>query len=124
MKFMLIAASLLFSLNSYAAKLWTDISVRDFVYLTSELKIQNSDVIFEKSAKMIVLEISPMPVINVFLYRVKADICPSATSTSELEMYNVRQRRGTTTIGIELLKKCEMEIYVEKTDLGTLSLFN
>ena len=124
MKIFLITFLLLVTTSSFAARIWSSISVEDNVYLVRDLKIQNSELLLEKSSKMKVIEISSMNMINVYLYKAKMESCPLPSETSELELYVVAQRQGQITIGIELLRNCSLEIYVEKKDHKSLSLFN
>ena len=125
MKLVLITLIMISFANAdVAARLWSSIAVEDTVFLAQDLEIHNTDLLLPRTSRMRVTEVSSMDMINVYLYKVKAESCSHPSATSELELYTVQQRRGQTTIGIELLKNCRLEIYVEKKDHKTRSLFN
>lgn len=126
MKFVLFTFLIVMSANAFAARIWSSISVEDQVYLVRDLKIVNSNLTLPRSSKLRVTEITSMDMINVYLYKVRAESCPMPNETSELDLYiyNVPQNRGQITVGIELLRNCSLEIYVEKKDHKTKSMFN
>ena len=125
MKFLIyIISFFVISFNSHAARTWANISIEDSVFLAKDLQIVNSELSFNRSARLKITEISLMEMINVYLFKAKAETCSLPEATSELELYYVSQSSGKTTIGIELLKNCILEIYVEKKDFRTTSLFN
>ena len=125
MRFLTISLLILLSsVNAYAVRTWANISAEDQVFLVNDLAIKNTDLTFSRSSQLKVTEVTLMSMINVYLFKVKADDCGKPKAVSELELYKVTSSSSSTTIGLELLKNCQMEIYVEKRDFQTPSLFN
>lgn len=124
MRILIITICFLMVLPAFAARTWTSIEAGDQIYLISDLQIKNTNLLLKRNSSLRVKEVVPMDLISVVMYKVQAISCPGPSLTSELDLYSVRQATGSVTVGIELTRGCVLEIYVENTDLQTLSLFN
>lgn len=117
-------AIFLVSAHTFALQQWSNLNEGINYKLQKQVIIKNSNLTFEKDDYVKILEKVNLDMLNVLLFKVKALSCSDSQQTSSLELYDYKNNENEIiTIGIELAKMCELEIFVEKKDLLKLSLF-
>jgi hypothetical protein len=122
---LLIATVVAFQVSSvFATTNWSQVTSGSQYYLQNNLTISNTSTTFSKGAKFVVTERTPLSMIKVEMFKIKALECADVDAVSELELYEIPQSNGKKiTVGIELGEECELEVFVELKDLYSRSLF-
>lgn len=122
--FLRLAALFCFVISSSHASDWIDLNFEDNYKLTKNIKLTISDeasIVISKDDKWQLLEVVPLPMINVELYKFDWLECRTDVTT-QMEIIDPRDLKNDPSVGVQL-DNCYLEVFVETKDLGTLSLF-
>jgi hypothetical protein len=109
------------SLSSIAATLnWSDLVEGSKYKLSKKINFQNidSNISFPKNTQLKLIETSELSMIKVHLYKYQILNCRHETVESDLEL--VKSSREVS-VGVNLVKRCILEIFVELKDYQTKS---
>lgn len=112
-------------LSAIASRPWIDVLNENSYSLEKSLRVKNTNVNFSRGSVIKVIERAPLNMIKVEMFKIRVVNCQYPEVTSNLELYEILQPNGTkTTIGVEVSKGCELEMFVELKDLNTNSFFD
>lgn len=89
-----------------------------------ELSMNDEKHSIEKDSLVKLLDMRPLPMINVFLAEMKVLDCEYVDFTSEMVIVEVEQPAGKAVgIGIDMAERCVLEVFLENKDYDSLSIF-
>jgi hypothetical protein len=121
MKFIISLILTCLSYSSYAAPLsWSELAEGSKYKLSKKIVFQivDSEVSFPKDTQLKLIETSELSMIKVHLYKYEILNCSKRTIESDLELI---QSSKNVSVGVNLAKKCILEVFVELKDYKTKS---
>lgn len=122
MKSLIILLTILFSTTVFSADLnWLDIQSDSRLESVNGFVVEGDQANFKipEGSYFDVVEVVPLPYINVTLYKTRLVVCLEPHITSEMQLISFNE----VVIGVQMYKFCELEFFVEDTDLLKRSLF-
>ncbi|MCT4642302.1 MAG: hypothetical protein N4A33_08400 [Bacteriovoracaceae bacterium] len=127
MKNIIIVVILLSTASAFARTIkWSSLYANKSYKLTQkvELSDRSQDYTIEASTVLKLIESTPLPMINVQLFKFIVPDCPSTSMKTELELLEVpQQNQSPVVIGYNLDKNCTLEIFIEHKDFYSYSIF-
>lgn len=120
MKYLII---LLISITAYAKEIkWSNLYKGSSYTLIQQIDViaRKEDFSIPKGSKLKLVDSTPLPMINVQLFKFALPTCPSSSMETELELLEV----GSVVIGYDIAENCVLEIFIESKDLYSKSIFN
>lgn len=121
-------ASLVFltAASSYGQNLkWADL-VESRTYKIDrniELSLNGKTQKINANEELKLLDFRPLSMINVFLAEFKVLNCKNGNFASEMAIVEVDQPSGEiVSVGLDMAKKCILEVFVEKKDYNAISI--
>lgn len=119
---LLISSSSLFAQNIK----WADLVESKIYKIDREIRLSYDKTSFVINANddLKLLDFKPLPMINVFLAELKILSCADPSFASEMILVEVNQPGGEpVSVGMDMAKKCVLEIFLEKKDYSAVSVF-
>ena len=118
----LLAVSLFSTISTAKSIDWNTLKVGDKYALDKriEFQINDSKIEFNKNTTVELLEASELSMIKVHLFKYKISECSQKNIESDLELVESSE---DTSVGVNLVKDCVLEVFVELKDYKTKSLF-
>lgn len=112
-----------FSAQIVAATTWSELTVGNGYRLTHEINIKNSQIKFRENSFAHLIERVKLEILNLELFKFKIVECSDRSSTANLEIYDFQiSNNEILSLGIELAKQCNIEIFLENNDLLKTSI--
>jgi hypothetical protein len=128
MKLILTMLILALSYSAFAETVtWSSQELNRVYKLNKKFELQhdNGTVPFPKNTYFELVEKSKLEMIKVHLHKYTVSNCSSADIETDLELIQVEQPDNTTTaVGVNLTKKCKVEIFIDMKEYETTSFFN
>lgn len=123
-KIVLVFITLLITSTSYATLSWNEIKVGSRISFNQNFSIKNTNFLFKKNTTAFLVERITLKMLTVEMLKIKTQNCKMPSKTSSLELYEIIQPNNElVVVGMELLPQCVLEIFVEKQDLNSNSIF-
>lgn len=121
----LILLVLLSSASAFANFKWSDLIEGKDYTVDRDIELAKNLEVFKiaKGDSFKLVEFKELPMINVYLGQFKVDSCKDNEQTSEMILVDIKDNSKTTTVGANLSQECILEVYLEKRDLYSKSLF-
>ena len=106
---------------------WQNQDVGKEYKLNIDVELQLDEQIFKlpSGTKFDLLEKSDLNMIKVHLHKYKIDNCPAKNIETDLQLIPVNQGRNRkTSVGVNLIRGCIVEIFINMKEYNTLSLLN
>ena len=125
MKF-LVLFSILFSLSAFASisNSWNTIESQKFYKTTKtiNLDLNNKSLSIPEGTSFELIEKTKLNMIKVYLYKYKIPNCRFSDQESDLSLVSAKQPNGKeASVGVNLSKGCNVEIFVDFDDYETAS---
>jgi hypothetical protein len=123
MKLITLLAISLFASMSYANTIgWNNqkVGLKYSLKKKVDFQINENSIQFPKNTTVELIESSELSMIKVHLFKYKILECSKKDVESELELV---ESTAETTVGVNLVKNCTLEVFVELKDYKTKSLF-
>jgi hypothetical protein len=124
MRFLLVLG-LIFSFNALAVE-WNDLEAGKSYKLTQSFQLPQTErsgsiLDFTAGEEVKLIDVIQLE-INVVIYQLKYAKCPGPAMTTEMEIIPVHGTSPVVEVGAQLVKDCELQIFIENKDLLTQSL--
>ena len=123
---LLILSSMKLQANTARNLRWADLVESRTYKVDREIQLNQNKNSFtiRKGQEMRLLDFRPLPMINVFLAEFKLTRCGSSSFSSEMILIEVEQPAAEpVAIGVDMAKKCVLEVFLEKKDYNARSMF-
>jgi len=88
------------------------------------LEYVKSNFTLNKGQVLKLQDFKPLPMINVYLAEFSIPKCKSPNLSSEMILVEVKQAQApTVSVGVDLAFGCKLEVFIEKKDYNSKSLF-
>ncbi|MBC74888.1 MAG: hypothetical protein CME64_02625 [Halobacteriovoraceae bacterium] len=112
--------------SSYAQNLkWADLVESRTYKVDRDIELSYNAKTYQLRAQdeLKLLDFRPLSMINVFLAEFKILNCKDGNFSSEMVILEVDQPSGkAASVGVDMAKKCVLEIFVEKKDYNAISI--
>ncbi|MBT4791973.1 MAG: hypothetical protein HON90_10410 [Halobacteriovoraceae bacterium] len=127
MKFILFVLTLCAVQSLWGSSLvWKQQETKTIYKTTKALELQtkHKKLIIPIGANFELYEKSKLNMIKVYLYKYKFSKCDLVNTETDLELINLAQPNGSTSsVGVNLSKGCNVEVFVDFDDYNTTSFF-
>ncbi len=114
MKHTVLICALLATFNVFSAVTWEGQKISS-VYsanMTIPLNLDNRTFRIVSGTELKLLEIESLNMLKVYLHKYKVQDCPSRSLETDLELLQV----GDKSVGVNLVRNCILEVYIERAD--------
>lgn len=122
---LLILLVILSSANVLANYKWSDLVEGKEYIIDRSIELEKNKEMFKinKGDSFKLVEMKPLPMINVMLGEFKVENCKDNEQTSEMILVDIKDKNKVVSVGLTLSEECTLEVYLESKDLYSKSLF-
>lgn len=119
MKHIILLSLLLGSFQAFASISWENqtLSATYSTSMTIPLALDSRSFRIDSGTELKLIEIESLNMLKVFLHKYKVTDCPSRNLETDLELVQVHGK----AVGVNLVRGCVLEVYIERADYQSKS---
>ena len=114
MKHIIFVSVLLASFQAFANISWENqtVSTTYATSMTIPLSLDNQRFRIQSGSDLKLIEVESLNMLKVYLHKYKVSDCPSPALETDLELLGVYGK----SVGVNLVRGCVLEVYIERAD--------
>lgn len=119
---------LIFTFNLYAQQTfrWSDLVEGESYRIDRELELDYSKNLYKitKGQLLKLQNVKPLPMINVYMAEFSVTKCTDMNMATEMVLVEVKQPDSKiVSVGVDMTYGCKLEVFIEKKDYSSRSIF-